>query len=57
MEEQWNQAAAVGGRIILFKISNDKYIERDPVCKILLMLGFRFLKATQFPVLVNPVGI
>lgn len=56
VKEQWNQSAAVGGWIASFKISDDKNIEWDPVCKILLMLGLRFLKATQFPVLLNPVG-
>lgn len=56
-EEQRNQPTDVRDWIASFKVSDDKNVECDSVCKTLPMLWLKFLKVTQFPVLLNPVGI
>lgn len=57
VEEQRNQPADVGDWIASFKMSDDKNVEWDSVYKTLPMLWLRFLKVTQFSILLNPIGI
>lgn len=57
VEEQRNLPDDLGDWIASFKVSDDKNIKWDSVCKTPPMLWLRFLKVTQFPVLLNPVGI